>query len=122
MWCELAAAFPKINFYVYTKNYKAVTPALINNKVPENMTVLFSVWHEYGAREFKKVSHLENVKAFVYDDNFNYSKKGIEIQTYCKAYTMQDGKMTLNHNITCDKCKKCFNRSNATKIIGSLPH
>ena len=62
------------------------------------------------------------VKAFVYDDGYNYQDKGVNIQTYCKAYTMQGGKMSLNHNLTCDKCKKCFNRSASCQIIGSLPH
>lgn len=122
MWCELAAAFPNIKFWLYTKNYKAVTPALINNKVPDNMTVLFSVWHEFGIKEYKKVAHLDNVKAFVFEDNYNYKKHGVEIQTRCEAYKVINGKMQLNHNITCDKCKKCFNRSNKCQVIGSLPH
>ena len=107
-WCEMAENFQKIKFWLYTKNYGVVVPALLAEEVPQNMTVLISVWHEYGADEFKQVAHLNNVKAFVYDDNFDYKAAGIEIQTYCKAYTMQDGKMSLNHNLTCEKCKSAL--------------
>lgn len=121
-WCELAKKYPNIKFWLYTKAYEIVIPSLLSGIVPDNMTVLVSVWHEYGLNEYNKVKHLKNVKAFVYDDGFNYAGAGLEIQTYCKAYTMQDGKMSLNHNITCDKCKKCFNRSATCKVIGSLPH
>ena len=121
-WCDMARRFPTIKFWLYTKAYNLVTPALLAGNVPENMTILFSIWHNYGVKEYHKVSHLKNVKAFVYDDGYNYTGHGIEIQTYCKAYTMQNGKMTLNHAITCDKCKKCFNRAAGCKIIGSLPH
>jgi len=121
-WCKMAAKYPKIKFWLYTKAYNLIIPALLAGKVPANMTVLISIWHEFGADEYNKVKHLNNVKAFVYDDNYNYKAAGIEIQTYCKAYTMQGGKMKLNHNITCDKCKKCFNRAAGCKVIGSLPH
>lgn len=121
-WCEMAKRHPKIKFWLYTKAYNIAIPALLAGQVPENMTVLISVWHNFGTKEFSKVAHLENVKAFVFDDGYKYKKAGLEIQTYCKAYTMQAGKMTLNHNITCDKCKKCFNRSAGCKVIGSLPH
>lgn len=121
-WCKMARRFPQIKFWLYTKAYNIVTPDLLDGVVPENVTILFSIWHKYGTKEYKKVAHLENVKAFVYDDNYDYKKAGIEIQTYCQAYTMQEGKMKLNHNLTCDKCKKCFNRNNQNKIIGSLPH
>lgn len=121
-WCEMARRFKNIKFWLYTKAYNLVTPEILAGNVPENMTILFSVWHEYGIKEYKKVSHLNNIKAFVYDDNFDYAAAGIEIQTYCKAYTMQGGKMKLNHNLTCDKCKKCFNRAAGCKVIGSLPH
>lgn len=118
----MARQFPNIKFWLYTKAYSFVIPELLKGAVPENMTILFSIWHDYGVKEYKKVSHLRNVKAFVYDDGFNYESLGVEIQTYCKAYALKDGKMTLNHNITCDKCKKCFNRSSGCKVIGSLPH
>ena len=96
--------------------YDVVIPALLAGNVPENMTVLISIWHKFGVNEFEKVKNLPNVKAFVYDDNYKY---GFVIDTYCKAYD-EHGK--LDHNITCDKCKKCFNRLNNCKVIGCKAH
>ena len=121
-WCEMARQFPKIKFWLYTKAYNLVIPTLKAGDVPENMTILFSIWHNFGINEFKEVAHLKNVKAFVYDDGYNYSNQGIQIQTYCPAYKEINGKMQLNHKATCDKCKKCFNRASNCKVIASLPH
>lgn len=121
-WCDLARKYPKIKFWLYSKAYDIIIPELLAGGVPENMTVLISVWHNFGLKEYKKVQHLNNVKAFVYDDGYNYKSQGVNIQTYCEAYKIKDGKMKLNHNITCDKCRKCFNRSAGCKVIGSLPH
>lgn len=119
MWVELARLHPETKFYLYTKAYDIVTDTLLSGKVPANMTILVSVWHEYGVEEFKKLAHLENVKAFVYDDGFDYESKGIQIKTYCKAYDL-NGK--LDHNVTCDKCQKCFNRLSGCKVVGTYPH
>lgn len=117
MWIDPAINHPETHFYIYTKNYEVVIPMLLAGKVPNNMTVLISVWHEIGYNEYLQVSCLDNVKAFVYDDN-EY-KYNFEIQTYCKAYD-EHGK--LDHNVTCDKCRKCFNRSAAHKVIGCKAH
>ena len=120
MWCELAKEFSDIAFYVYTKAYDIVIPTLLSGSVPGNLTVLISVWHEFGIREFFTVAHLNNVKAFVYDDHtFDYSACGLIKQTECKAYG-EDGK--LDHNITCEKCKKCFNRLACHKVIFCNAH
>lgn len=122
-WCDLAANHKNIKFWLYTKNYDVIIPALLAGDVPKNMTVIISIWHDYGVNEYKKVAHLANVKAFIYDDGYNYNAAGLEIQTYCNAYKPdKNGKMQLNHNLTCEKCRKCFNRSANNKIIGSLPH
>lgn len=118
--CRLAENNPDVKFFVYTKNYGVVVPALLAGKVPENLTVLISIWHMYGVAEYKKVAHLDNVKAFVYDDRtFKYEIVGIHIDTYCKAY---DEKGHMDHNITCDICTKCFNRYKGHKVIGCYAH
>ena len=120
IWCALASEFPNVKFYVYTKAYDIVIPALLAGLVPENLVVLISVWHEYGIREFFTVAHLSNVKAFVYDDHtFNYAAYGIVKQTECKAYD-QNGKM--DHNITCERCQKCFNNLACHKVIFCNAH
>lgn len=118
MWCELAKCHPETTFYVYTKAYDLVL-ATIKAGLPSNLVVLISVWHEYGANEYLSVAHLDNVKAFVYDDGFDYAALGIIIQTYCKAYD-ENGK--LDHAITCNKCQKCFNKLASCKVIGTYPH
>lgn len=120
MFIYVASENPDIPFYVYTKAYDFIIPALLAGIVPENLTVLISIWHECGIREYNRVKHLPNVKAFVYDDRkFDYSAAGLDIQTYCHAYD-ENGK--LDHEITCGRCQKCFNRCKSCKVIGCFDH
>ncbi len=116
---DLGNDFPEVRYFIYTKAYEIVVPALLAGMVPENVTVLISIWHENGIEAYNKVKHLPNVKAFVYCDGFDYSAYGLQIDTMCNAYD-ETGK--LNHNITCDKCTKCFNRSAKCKVIGCNDH
>lgn len=115
MWCMLAERHPETKFYIYTKMYDIVTPVLLAGQVPTNLVVLFSVWHDVGVNEYNAVKHLKNVKAFVYDDG----ELEVTPDTYCKAY---DNAGHLDHNITCDKCQKCFNVNMNKKVIGCKAH
>ena len=127
--CDIATDHKKTPFYVYTKKGAVVVPALLNGEVPQNLTVLISIWHEQGIEEYLKVAHLPNVKAFVYCDKNSdpisgwgpeeYAQRGIAVQSFCTAY---DTKGKMNHNVTCEKCKKCFNRSAKAKVIGCWDH
>lgn len=109
-----------VPFFVYTKAYDIIVPALLKGLIPDNMTVLISIWHECGLEAYNLVKHLDNVKAFVYDDGqFNYLASGLEITTYCKAY---DDNKKLDHEITCQRCKKCYNRNMNHKVIGCKAH
>lgn len=119
MWIRLANDFKDITFYIYTKAFDIVIPMLLTGIVPLNLVVNISIWHEYGIAEYNLVKHLPNVKAFVYFDGFDYAAHGLEIQTMCNAYDIK-GKM--NHEITCDRCKKCFNDSEKCKVIGCYDH
>lgn len=114
-WCNLAKNNKETSFYVYTKNYDVATAVLLEKRVPNNMTILYSIWHENGKKEYESVKHLPNVKAFVYDDG-NVSVKP---QSYCMAY---NEKGHMNHKITCEKCRKCFNNKSKIKIIGCHEH
>ena len=115
--------------YIYTKKYDVVVPELLAGNVPENFTVNISIWHEQGIEAWQKVKHLPNVKAFVYCDKNTdpvngwdveeYAAHCIIIQTFCKAYG-ENGKM--NHEVTCERCKKCFDRSEKHKVIGCNDH
>ena len=118
MWVTLAEEQPKTDFYLYTKAYDIVIPYLLNNPIPANITVLISIWHESGIKEFNAVKHLPNVKAFVYLDGFDYEKYGIAVTTKCNAYVGDK----LNKEITCERCQKCMNRNENHKIIGCDAH
>lgn len=127
-WEWLSDNHQETTFYIYTKAYEIVVPELLAGNVPDNLVVLISIWHEQGIEAYNKVKHLTNVKAFVYmDKNKNadgwwyeeYAAHGVEIQTICKAY---DEKGKMNHNITCDKCKKCIACRKNTKIVGCFDH
>ena len=118
--CRLAAAFPLLKPYIYTKCYDVVVPALLAGQVPNNFIVNISVWRDQGIAEFNKVRHLPNTKAFVYidkDNSFDYEAAGLHIETLCTAYD-KNGKM--DHNVTCEKCRKCFDSK--FKVIGCYDH
>lgn len=116
MYIALANFNRDITFYLYTKYFNLIFENA--DIIPSNLKVNISVWHENGIQEYKTIKALNsNVKAFVYDDGFDYAAHGLQIETYCKAYDKQ-GKM--NHNITCDKCRKCFNDN--TNVIGCYDH
>ena len=119
-YARVAKENPGMTFYIYSKAYNIVVPALLAGLIPNNLVVLISVWHEQGIKEYKRVEHMENVKAFVYDDHdFDYAAAGLDIQTYCHAY---DAEGKLDHNVTCDKCRKCFNKLMSCKVIGCYDH
>lgn len=119
LFIYVAKQNPETQFFCYTKAFDFIIPALLMGIVPENLTILISIWHEYGIIEYNRVKHLKNVKAFVYCDGFDYSAYGLDIQTYCAAYD-ENGK--LDHEITCDRCQKCYNRCRSCKIIGCKDH
>lgn len=117
MWCRLATKFSDKSFYIYTKMYDLVGSFLDQGLIPSNMTVLFSVWHEYGVAEYKKYAHLPNVKAFVYDDG----DVQIKAKIYCPAYKIdQKGRPFMDHSMTCEKCGLCY--KSKAKIIGCIDH
>lgn len=107
MWCRLAIKFPERKFYIYTKMYDIAGKFLDNGDVPPNFTVLFSVWHEVGVKEYEKYSHLPNVKAFVYDDGENME---LPTKCYCPAYKVigKSGKAKMDHSVTCGTCRLCI--------------
>ena len=120
VFSRLAEDFPEITFYIYTKNYNVAVPELLAGNVPENFIINFSIWHEQGIKEFNLVKHLKNVQAFAYidkDNSFDYEAAGLHIETMCTAY---NSKGQMDHNITCEKCKKCF--SGLYKVIGCNEH
>ena len=116
-WIYSAIMHKTIKYYLYTKNFDVLRSVLNTDVLPDNITILVSVWHEYGIKEYNEFKHLKNIKAFVYDDGFDYKAYGLNIETYCHAYD-KNGK--LNHDVTCDVCRKCIDRT--CKVIGCYEH
>ena len=121
LWSELAKRHPETVFYLYTKNYKVIRKALINNIIPSNLFINISIWHKYGIDEYLEMKDHPQVRAFCLVDKDwtkdKYYSKGVEITSMCGAYD-ENGKM--NHAVTCDKCKKCF--SSCNKCVGCFEH
>lgn len=121
LWCELSRRHPETTFYLYTKNYAAVRKALINNIVGSNLFINISIWHIVGIREYLEMKDHPQIRAFCLVDKEwtreRYEREGIEITSMCGAY---DEKGKMNHDVTCDKCKKCF--SNCNKCVGCYEH
>jgi len=116
-WIELARKHPNMPFYVYTKAYDLLDEVLTkNSSLPSNFFINISVWHEQGIAIYNKWKKLDNIRAFVYDDGYDYADK-ITIDGYCPAYN-KAGK--LSHDLTCDKCKICFQEK--VKVCGCYSH
>ena len=121
-WCELAKKHTDRPFYVYTKAYDVVNGLLGSGyELPENMWINISIWHEKGIECYKKWGHLANIRAFVYDDKYDYASHGIETKVHCPAYT-KEGKM--DHSQTCDVCGWCYgkNAGKTNKVIACYDH
>ena len=119
MHLEIGRRHPETTFYLYSKAFEYIIPALFENRVPANFVILISIWHEYGIEIWNLLKHFPNVKAFVYDDGFDYSQYGIKPTTWCKAYN-EKGK--LDKRITCELCKKCMVCNNRNKVIYCKAH
>ena len=118
-WIKTAFMFPDIPFYVYTKAYEILDEVLSefdNDNMPQNVFINVSIWHENGIDTYNKWQHLDCVRAFVYDDGYDYGDK-LKINCYCPAYD-KNGK--LHHDLTCDRCKICF--QSKAKVCGCYNH
>ena len=116
-WIETSKMAQDIPFYIYTKAYEVLDEVLSSvDVIPPNFFVNVSIWHENGIDIYNKWKHLDNIRAFVYDDGYDYSKL-IRMDCYCPAYD-KNGK--LSHELTCDRCKICFQKK--AKVCGCYSH
>jgi hypothetical protein len=104
MWDAMAALHPDVTFYVYSKAYDILGECFERYSIQSNLVVNVSVWHDYGVEFFKRWQHLPNVRAFVYDDGFDYESVGIVADSHCPAYD-RDGNTV--EGVTCAKCRMC---------------
>ena len=118
-WLTTAIMTPGIPFYIYTKAYEVldgVLSSMDTRLIPKNFFINVSIWHEDGIAIYNKWKHLDCIRAFVYDDGYDYSRL-LKIDCYCPAYD-KNGK--LSHDLTCDKCKICFQKK--AKVCGCYSH
>ena len=118
-WIATAATTPDIPFYIYTKAYEVLDEVLSSmdvRKMPKNFFINVSIWHENGVDIYNKWKHLDGIRAFVYDDGYDYSGL-LKMDCYCPAYD-KNGK--LSHELTCDKCRICFQKK--AKVCGCYSH
>ena len=118
-WIATAATTPDIPFYIYTKAYEVLDEVLSSmdvSEMPKNFFINVSIWHENGVDIYNKWKHLDGIRAFVYDDGYDYSNL-LKMDCYCPAYD-KNGK--LSHDLTCDRCKICFQKK--AKVCGCYSH
>lgn len=116
-WAWIAEQNPERTFYIYTKAYEILHEFFNKvDNIPKNLFINISIWHEYGVATYNEWKHLDNVRAFVYDDGYNYGDE-LKFDCHCPAYNKK-GK--LSHKLTCDKCKICF--QNKAKICACYSH
>ena len=118
-WIETAKMNQDIPFYIYTKAYEVLDEVLSSmdaSAMPKNFFINVSIWHENGIDIYNKWKHLDCIRAFVYDDGYDYSEL-IKMDCYCPAYD-KNGK--LSHELTCDKCAICYQKK--AKVCGCYSH
>ena len=131
-WMRLSKKHEVWPFYIYTKAEDYVDEALTKmakEGYPTNFFINISIWHENGIALYNKWKHLPFVRAYAYDDGYDYEAHGLKLDGYCPAYrketkTLKSGKtvtkVVLKHDLTCDKCKLCFGEK--AKVLGCLSH
>lgn len=128
MWkkvIEFHKKHPEVLGWVYSKDYRNFSR--IAKDLPENLHVLISVWGKFGVSVYKKWAHLPNVHAFMVEQSplYDVPKSELKPSCHCGAYHVTytkkgKAKITLNHEVTCDKCRLCF--TNGIRVIGCLAH
>lgn len=111
---NLARKLSNVYFYLYTKNYEVLRAFFNRSVLPNNMTVLVSVWGKIGVNEWKEFKKYRNVKCFAVNSD-------LQPRVFCPAYKKdKNGRTRLNSAMTCEKCGLCY-RSKVS-VIGCLEH
>lgn len=113
---NLARKLPNVKFYLYTKNYAVLREFFDHSVLPENMTVLISIWGDHGIDEWNEFKKYRNVKAFAVNSD-------LKVSCFCPAYEKDNaGKVhrVVKNSAKCEKCRLCFDSK--AKIIGCYEH
>lgn len=110
---RLAQCHTNVFFYLYTKNYNVLREFFNVHTLPDNMVILVSVWESIGVNEWNEFKKYKNIKCFAVNSN-------LQPKVFCPAYKLVNGKAKLNKQMTCAKCRLCFDSK--AKIIGCYEH
>lgn len=115
----LAKRVPGKELYLYTKNYGVLDTFFgAGYELPDNVTVLVSIWENTGVDAYERYKHHAGIKAFVVDND------NIKADAQCPAYvTDSDGAVVMNKApaARCGNCRLCT-RARAAKVIRCLNH
>lgn len=115
----LAGRVPDKELYLYTKNYDVLDTFFgAGYELPENVTVLISIWENTGVDAYERYKHHAGIKAFVVDND------SVKADAQCPAYILDEsGTVVMNKApaARCGNCKLCT-RARAAKVIRCLNH
>ena len=115
----LADRLPEVQLYVYTKNYAVLREYFGNNlELPDNVTVLISVWGEQGIAEYNEFKDHKNIKCFAVNST-------IKCDATCPAYKQdENGKVyrVKSDSVKCGKCGLCTGKIPQVKVIKCIEH
>ena len=116
---KLADRLPEVQLYVYTKNYKVLREYFNNGlELPDNVTVLISVWGDQGVVEYNEFKDHKNIKCFAVNSD-------IPFDATCPAYRKdENGKVTRVHSdaVKCGNCGLCTGKIPQVKVIKCIEH
>lgn len=96
---DVAIRVPKKDYYFYTKRFDYLERVEKSGGFSDNVSALVSIWYDKEGK--RNYDNPYNYPEFIYDDG---SVPELDDVFHCPAVFI-DG--TMNHNITCDKCKRC---------------
>ena len=115
---ELAQELPEMEVYLYTKNYPILRRFFETDELPENMTVLVSIWGSVGVQEYNEFKDHDGIKCFVVNND------EIKADCNCPAYKLNSkGKVKRVNSdaVKCGNCRLCT-RAKSVKVIKCLEH
>lgn len=116
---RLTNRLPEVQVYVYTKNYEVLREYFGKGlELPDNLTILVSVWGDQGVAEYNEFKNHKNIKCFAV-------KSSIPYDAVCPAYKEdENGKVHRVHNdaVKCGNCGLCTGKVPGVKVIKCVEH
>lgn len=116
---RLTNRLPKVQVYAYTKNYEVLREYFSRGlELPENLTILVSVWGEQGIKEYQEFSSHKNIKCFAVNSNMKYD-------AICPAFKQdKNGRVYRVHTdaVKCGNCGLCTGKAPNVRVIKCIEH